>query len=571
MVIQFQHLWDNYHVEPAAARVNSFYGRVQRHGRDAAENPAAAAVSCDASDAVVGADAVAATNKVPADGSEEWKDMLPPRESVFDSKPGLLESLGQLHPLEHAGVLGKKIMPLREYDRAQEEDRRREERIEEAAEKAFRAQQRKKADAKRVAELAHADVAAEDDAEARASAHGASESALAPSEVRAGALASQSTGALPAAIARQEGAVAFKRFKISRAYDGRPPKQPQTNARRTGKDVLQGRTSIPLPQPVPHRSRLRAVRAVKRRNGVPISYDRPARVMPSRRGKRAASDADESSSDASSGESDEDKDSSAAADSEAAYSEGDDEDPEVGSPQAALIDRNVPAWDESGSEHSSEDEGESDDDQQSGAGETQESSDDAEDRSSDDVEGGSNDVNSGEEGGSEADGSSDAGPSRASTRPGKVSQRGLSSEVRAAVVPRFRGAGRSGWSSESGSGMDIDSNDAADDSACSGTLILPYCRSLVCEVSASSGPAIICYSLSPCQLPVCCADSGNTQLRWWISVDAPVFWLLSQCHPGAAGCCCQEQDGGYYPTAKITVAICFWVVRRTCIKRPVIT
>lgn len=471
MVIQFQHLWDNYHVEPAAARVNSFYGRVQRQGH-------AAAVDSKRSDAVEEAEVAAGPNKLPADASEVWKDMLPPRESVFDAKPGLLESLGQLHPLEHAGVLGKKVMPLREYDRAQEDDRRREQRINEAAEKALRSQQRKSADAKRVGELAHADVAAEDDAEPSAPEKPASESAP---EVRAGAPARQTARVLPAATSLQEDAVKFKRFKISRAHEGRLPKQPQTNARRNDTHVpQQGRTAAARPQPVPCRSRLRAVHPVKRRNGVPISYDRPARVMPPRRQKRAASGADESCSESSSGESHDDDEESAAAYSEAAFSDGDDADPEVGSPQDALVDRNVRAWGDSGSGESSGGEGESDDDQQSGEGGMQHSSDEEEDGSSSDDEDGSSDVYSGEEAGSGTDGSSDAGASIASARLRKASQRAWASELRGTGVQRFRGAGRSGTSSDSGSGVDIVSSDADDDSACSGMHMPPYCMSLTC-------------------------------------------------------------------------------------------
>ena len=111
MVVQWQQLWDNYHEPSVAADVRTRYNATQRNARpDTASNGATAKTSsADALQTAQGA------GEPEAKQSEAWEKMLPPPENVIGSKPGLLESLGMLHPLEHARALRRTCMPDSEH------------------------------------------------------------------------------------------------------------------------------------------------------------------------------------------------------------------------------------------------------------------------------------------------------------------------------------------------------------------------------------------------------------------------------------------------------------------------
>lgn len=136
LAVQWQQLWDNYHDLPVAARIRKAYNSSQRADRPA-DDPRS------------GCAGAFAGQRTPVDtepaASEAWCAMLPPPERAVGAKPGLLERLGMLNPLEHPRELGEACMLEHEHEEGEAALEEEEERLEAEAEEEVKAERRRAA------------------------------------------------------------------------------------------------------------------------------------------------------------------------------------------------------------------------------------------------------------------------------------------------------------------------------------------------------------------------------------------------------------------------------------------
>eukprot|EP00892_Ulva_mutabilis_P000900 jgi/Ulvmu1/10810/UM069_0046.1 len=213
LVVQWQQLWDNHNDTPVAARIRTVYNNIQRKQRPTDAPSSSGAQTTKAPPTQAQSDVCS---------SETWYQMLPPPESAVGAKPGLLERLGMLHPLEQQQEIGKARMSEDKHEAAEAVLEEEEERLEAEAEEQYKAERRRVAAAARAAQAAAQSPRARDAGEVQPGAAAAEPGAAGPSGagVNGGGDAAPSPG----------GGVDVRRITIQRAVSGGLPQEPPQEA-----------------------------------------------------------------------------------------------------------------------------------------------------------------------------------------------------------------------------------------------------------------------------------------------------------------------------------------------------